>query len=79
MFCSPLFLSELLLSHSLSDWTLLVSVYSSKIVLRLTHNMLTFAGLAKNEFQLVLWVSSSQILLAQGRFLLVLVNDFVRG
>ena len=41
--------------------------------------MLTFAGLAKNEFQLVLWVSSSLILLAQGHFLPFLVNDFVRG
>ena len=31
------------------------------------------------KFQLVLWASSSHILLAQGHFLLDLVNDFIRG
>ena len=33
----------------------------------------------KLEFQLVLWVGSSHILLAWNHFLLVLVNDLVRG
>ena len=33
----------------------------------------------KLEFQLVLWASSSHILLARGQFLLVLVKDFIRG
>ena len=32
----------------------------------------------KLEFQLVLWASSSHILLARGLFLLVLVNDLVK-
>ena len=36
-------------------------------------------GSKKPEFQLVLWASSSHILLAQGHFLLDLVNDFIRG
>ena len=38
-------------------------------------------GLAKKkpEFQVVLWASSSRILLSQGHFWLVLVNDFIRG
>ena len=31
-----------------------------------------------NNFQLVLWASSCHILLDQGHFLLVLVNDLVR-
>ena len=35
-------------------------------------------GSKKPEFQLVLWASSSHILLAQGHFLLDLVNDFIR-
>ena len=34
-------------------------------------------GSKKPEFQLVLWASSSHILLAQDHFLLVLVNDFI--
>ena len=33
----------------------------------------------KLEFQLVLWVDSSHILLAWNHFLLVVVNDLVRG
>ena len=33
----------------------------------------------KTEFQLVLWVSSCHIFLAQGHFLLVSVNDFITG
>ena len=33
----------------------------------------------KIEFQLVLWASSCHIFLAQGHFLLVSVNDFIRG
>ena len=39
------------------------------------------SGLEKKklEFQLVLWASSSRILLAWCNFLLVLVNEFVRG
>ena len=37
-------------------------------------------GLEKKKFQLILWVSSSDILLAcRGHLLLVLVNDFVIG
>ena len=37
-------------------------------------------GLARKlEIQLVLWASSSFILLSQGHFWLVLVNDFIRG
>ena len=38
-------------------------------------------GLKKRnlELQLILWVSSSHILLAWGHVLLVLVNDFVIG
>ena len=30
------------------------------------------------KFQLAIWVSSSHVLLAQGNYLLVIVNDFVR-
>ena len=30
------------------------------------------------EFQLVIWAISSHVLLAQGNYLLVVVNDFVR-
>ena len=38
------------------------------------------SGLEKNlKFQLVLWASSSHILPAKGHYLLVLVNDIVRG
>ena len=33
----------------------------------------------KLDFHLVLWTCSSYVLLAWGHFLLVLVNDFVRG
>ena len=33
----------------------------------------------KVDFHLVVWASSSYILLAWGHFLLILVNDFVRG
>ena len=33
----------------------------------------------KIEFQLVLWASSFHISFAQGHFLLVSVNDFIRG
>ena len=36
-------------------------------------------GLGKKKFQLILWISSSHILLAWGHLLLVLVNDFVIG
>ena len=36
-------------------------------------------GLEKKKFQLILWVSSSHILLAWGHLLLLLVNDFVIG
>ena len=37
-------------------------------------------GLVKKlDFQLVLWESSYHILLVQGHYLLVLINDFVRG
>ena len=37
-------------------------------------------GLARKlEIQLVLWASSSRILLSQGHFWLILVNEFVRG
>ena len=39
--------------------------------------LLILQGLKKLEFQLVLWASSSHILLVQGHFLLVLVNDLL--
>ena len=43
--------------------------------------VLNTTGLEKKklEFQLVLWGSSSHILLGWGHFLLVLVNNFIRG
>ena len=39
-----------------------------------------YAGVEKKiEFKLVLWASAFHIFLAQGHFLLVVVNNFVRG
>lgn len=39
-----------------------------------------YAGVEKKiEFKLVLWASTFHIFLAQGHFLLVVVNNFVRG
>ena len=39
--------------------------------------LLILQGLKKLEFELVLWESSSHILLVWGHFLLVLVNDLL--
>ena len=61
-------------------FTKLMSSWQNSIFFLKKEERSVYAGVEKKiEFKLVLWASTFHIFLAQGHFLLVVVNNFVRG
>ena len=61
-------------------FTKLMSSWQNSIFFLKKEESSVYAGVEKKiEFKLVLWASAFHIFLAQGHFLLVVVNNFVRG